>query len=320
MLKGGITCFNDMYFFPEAAATAATELGMRAVLGITTLEFPTAYASDADDYIEKGLAVRETLRDNPLIDFCLAPHAPYTVTDTTFERILTLSEQLNLPIHCHIHETRQEIEESHRQHGQSPFERLHKLGLLGPGFIGVHAVHLNEEELQLIAATGSSIAHCPTSNLKLASGFAPVARMRQLGINVGLGTDGAASNNRLDLFGEMRLAALLAKGSSGDPAALPAACALEMATLNGARALGLEQEIGSLVPGKQADIVAVDLAVPASQPCYDPLSDLVYSVGRDQVSHVWVGGRLRVEMGVCLSLDAGETLRTAGRWKNVISR
>jgi len=254
MLRGGITCFNDMYFFPEAAAAAAAQFGMRAMLGITTLEFPTPYASDADDYLNKGPAVRETWRHNPLLGFCLAPHAPYTVSDKTFERVLTLAEQLNLPVHCHIHETRQEVEDSRAQHRQVPIQRLHQLGLLGPGFIGVHGVHLDESDLELIAASGSNIAHCPTSNLKLASGFAPVARMRQLGINVGLGTDGAASNNRLDLFGEMRLAALLAKGTTGNASVLPAHDALRMATLNGAIALCLGREIAIHTRGKDDDL------------------------------------------------------------------
>jgi len=295
MLRGGITCFNDMYFYPEAAATAAAELGMRAMLGITTLEFPTPYASDADDYLDKGLAVRELWRDNPLIGFCLAPHAPYTVSDRSFERILTLSEQLNLPIHCHIHETRHEVEESQRQFQLSPLERLHRLGLLGPGFIGVHAVHLAESDLELLAATGSSIAHCPTSNLKLASGIAPVVRMRQLGINVGLGTDGAASNNRLDLFGEMCLASLLAKGTSGDASALPAREVLRMATLNGAIALGLSHEIGSITAGKAADLCAVNLGSLEMKPCFDPVSHLIYVAGRESVSHVWVAGKCCVD-------------------------
>ncbi|WP_428825273.1 TRZ/ATZ family hydrolase [Azonexus sp. IMCC34842] len=316
MLRGGITCFNDMYFYPEAAAAAASQLGMRAMLGITTLEFPTPYASDADDYINKGLAVRETWRDNPLIGFCLAPHAPYTVSDATFERVLTLSEQLNLPIHCHIHETRHELEESQQQHRQTPIERLHRLGLLGPGFIGVHGVHLTKSELELIAATGGHIAHCPTSNLKLASGFAPVVRMRQLGINVGLGTDGAASNNRLDLFGEMRLASLLAKGTSGDASALPAREVLRMATLNGAIALGLGHQIGSITPGKAADLCAVSLGTLETKPCFDPVSHLVHVAGRESVSHVWVAGKCCVDHK-CLANSKQNDLDSAiALWQN----
>ena len=240
------------------------------------LEFPTPYASDADDYIDKGLAARENWLGHPLIGFCLAPHAPYTVSDLTFERILTLSAQLNLPIHCHVHETRQELADSLKLYGQTPLQRLQKLGLTGPSFIGVHAVHNEESDLATLADSGSSIAHCPTSNLKLASGIAPVARMRQLGINVGLGTDGAASNNRLDLFGEMRLASLLAKGISGDASVLPANEVLRMATLNGASALGLSHETGSITIGKSADLCAVELGNLETQPCFDPLSHLVH--------------------------------------------
>lgn len=316
MLKGGITCFNDMYFHPESVAAAATEFGMRAVLGITALEFPTPYASDADDYLRKGLAARETWHNHPLINFCLAPHAPYTVSDSTFKRILTLSEQLNAPIHCHIHETRHEIDESLKAFQKRPLERLHQLGLLGPNFIGVHAVHLDEADLDLLARSGSSIAHCPTSNLKLASGFAPVARMRQLGINVGLGTDGAASNNRLDLFGEMRLAALLAKGLSGDASALPANEVLRMATLDAAKAIGLGHEIGSITPGKSADLCAVSLANLETRPCYDPVSHLIHVAGRDQVTHVWVAGKCCVEHKTLLDMDQNHLESSIALWQN----
>ena len=318
MLKGGITCFNDMYFYPEAAAAAASEAGMRAMLGIIALEFPTPYASDADDYLNKGLAVRETWLNDPLIGFCLAPHAPYTVADSTFDRILTLSEQLNLPVHCHIHETRQEIEESLKQHQRRPLERLRQLGQLGPNFIGVHAVHLDDDDLQLLASTGCSIAHCPTSNLKLASGFAPVARMRQLGINVGLGTEGAASNNRLDLFGEMRLASLLAKGLTGDASALPASEILRMATLNAANALGLGKEIGSISPGKWADLCAVDLSALETRPCFDPLSHLVNVAGRECVSHVWVAGKCCVDHKTLLRDDQNSLESAVALWQNAL--
>ncbi|MDR2186488.1 MAG: TRZ/ATZ family hydrolase [Azonexus sp.] len=316
MLRGGITCFNDMYFFPEAAATAATEFGMRAALGLTTLEFPTAYASDAEDYLHKGLAVREQWRDQPLISFCLAPHAPYTVSDASFERIAILAGQLGLPIHCHLHETRQEVDEARQRDGYSPLVRLHRLGLLGPAFIGVHGVHLNEAEIDLLTATGSHLAHCPTSNLKLASGFAPIAKMLRRDINIGLGTDSAASNNRLDLFGEMRLAALLAKGVSGDAAALPARQALRMATMGGATALGLGHDIGSLTPGKAADLCAVDLGSLECRPCFDPVSHLVHVAGREAVSHVWVAGKCCVD-GKKLSLIAVKCLDSATTlWQN----
>lgn len=316
MLRGGITCFNDMYFYPESIAAAATEYGMRAVLGIAVLEFPTPYASDADDYLRKGLAARDAWRDHPLVDFCLAPHAPYTVSDDTFKRVLTLSEQLNVPIHCHVHETRQEIEESIATFRMRPLQRLHQLGLLGPGFIGVHAVHVDDADLDLLARTGSSIAHCPASNMKLASGFAPVARMRQQGINVGIGTDGAASNNRLDLFSEMRLTALLAKGLSGDAAILPAAAVLRMATLDAAKALGLGHEIGSITPGKSADLCAVSFADIRTRPCYDPVSHLVHAAGRDQVSHVWVAGKCCVEHKTLLDHDQNHLESSIALWQN----
>lgn len=318
MLRGGITCFNDMYFHPEAAASAAAEFGMRAALGITTLEFPTPYASDADDYLNKGLAAHEQWRNHPLISFCLAPHAPYTVSDTTFERVLTLSEQLGLPVHCHIHETRHEVDEAVARDGHSPLRRLHRLGLLGPGFIGVHAVHLSEEELDLIATTGTHVAHCPTSNLKLASGIAPVGEMLKRGIGVGLGTDGAASNNRLDLFGEMRLAALLAKGASGDACILPARQALRMATLNGASALGLSEKIGSLTAGKSADICAVELSGLENSPCFDPMSHLVYVAGREAVSHVWIAGNCCVDDKKLAGSPANSLDSSVALWQNTL--
>lgn len=316
MLRGGITCFNDMYFYPEATATAAAEFGMRAVIGITTLEFPTPYGADADDYIDKGLAVRNQWLDHPTTHFCLAPHAPYTVSDTTFTRILTLSEQLNLPIHCHVHETQQEIEDSIATHGKRPLTRLRDLGLLGPNFIGVHAVHLNSEDIQILKKSESHIAHCPTSNLKLASGIAPVVKMRQQGIQVGLGTDGAASNNRLDILGEMRLASLLAKGSSGDAGALPCAEILHMATLEAARALGLGDKIGSITRGKFADLCAIDLGKIESTPCYDPVSHLVNVAGRESVSHTWIAGKCRVNNKKLIHNETNRLESAIALWQN----
>lgn len=304
MLSGGITCCNDMYFFPQAAGEAFLQAGMRATLGMIVLEFPSAYASDADDYLAKGLALRDELKDEPLLSFAFAPHAPYTIADATFGRINTLAEQLGLPIHTHIHETADEIHDSLKQYGLRPLERLARLGLLGPNFIGVHAIHVNDAEIELLAQHGCHVAHCPSSGLKLASGIAPVAKLLAAGVNLGFGTDGAASNNRLDLFGEMRLAALLAKGASGDAAALPAAAALKAATLDAARALNLDSRIGSIVPGKRADLVAVDLHALSSQPVFDPVSHLVYVAGREHVTHVWVDGTLKLN-NRCL-VDLGQ--------------
>lgn len=318
MVKGGITCFNDMYFFPEAAAQAVLDTGTRAAIGMIVIDFPTAYAADADDYLNKGLALRDQYRTHPLLRFCLAPHAPYTVGDKTFAKVLTYAEQLDVPIHIHLHETRDEIDGSLDQHKLRPIARLRNLGLLGPNLIAVHMVHLTEPEMELIATQGCHIAHCPSSNLKLASGIAPVAALLESGINVGLGTDGTASNNRLDLFEEMRLAAFLAKAQTGRADTLPAHQALRMATINAARALGWDRQIGSLIPGKAADMIAVDLSGIELSPCYDPVSHLVYAAGREHVSHVWVNGKMLLDERRLTTLNEQELLNRAAYWQERI--
>jgi 5-methylthioadenosine/S-adenosylhomocysteine deaminase len=318
MLRGGVTCFNDMYFFPEAAAQAILQARMRAAIGMIAVEFPSAYATDAGDYLSKGIALRDTLRDEALLSFCLAPHAPYTVSDETFERIVVYAAELDVPVHIHVHETADEIRDSLAAHGARPLQRLKNIGLLGPNLIAVHAVHLTPQEIALLAEYGCHVAHCPTSNLKLASGLAPIRALAQAGVNVGLGTDSAASNNRLDMFSELRLAALLGKHGAGDAAAIPARQALEMATINAARALGLDAKIGSLEIGKRADITAIDFSTPALSPCYDPLSHLVYAAGRENVSHVWVDGELLVENGALLGIDSAEIMARANYWRDKI--
>jgi 5-methylthioadenosine/S-adenosylhomocysteine deaminase len=316
MLRGGITCFNDMYFFPHEAAEAAVELGMRAVLGVTVLEFPSGYASDAADYLDKGLAALDTWRGHPLVNFCLAPHAPYSVSDASFEKIQTLAAQLEVPVHLHIHETADEIRQHLEEHGCRPLHRLDRLGLLGPQLIGVHAVHLLDDEIATLARNNCNVAHCPTSNLKLGSGIAPVAKMLAQEINVGLGTDGAASNNRLDLLAEMRLASLLAKGTNGDASLVPAWRTLHMATLGGARALGLEREIGSIEIGKYADLTAVRLDALELSPCFDPVSHLVHCAGREDVSHVWVQGRCCVFDKTLLRCEHTNLKNNVRLWHN----
>jgi len=291
MLRGGVTCFNDMYYFPEAALDAALAAGMRSAQGIIVLESPSAYACDAADYLRQGLALRDRHRDEPLASFCLAPHAPYTVSDASFRQVATLAAELDVPVHVHLHETADEVERSIAEHGLRPIERLHRLGLIGPNLIAVHAIHLNQDEIALLARHSVSVVHCPSSNLKLASGFSPVHSMLKSNINVALGTDGAASNNRLDMFQEMRAAALLAKAVARDAQALPAHAALGAATLAGARALGIERVAGSIVPGKSADLVALDMRSPELEPCYDVVSHLVYAAGREHVTDVWIAGR-----------------------------
>lgn len=318
MMRGGITCFNDMYFFPEAAGKAITTAGMRAVIGLALLEFPTAYAHDADDYLAKGLAARDALRGNPLLHFALAPHAPYTVSDRSFERVATLAGELDIPVHVHIHETQAEIEESLAKYGMRPLERLRRLGLVTPNLIAVHAVHLEPAEVALLASESASVAHCPSSNLKLGSGVAPIKEMLARGVNVGIGTDGAASNNRLDLFSEIRLAALLAKGASGDASVMNAHQALHAATLGGAKALGLDHEIGSIAAGKSADLCAIALDDPMLAPCYSPASHMVYVAGRENVSHVWVAGRMTLENHTLTGFMKKDLEKIASVWQTRI--
>jgi 5-methylthioadenosine/S-adenosylhomocysteine deaminase len=318
MLRGGITCFSDMYFYPEAVAEAALAARMRAAPGMIVIEMPSPYAADANDYLTKGLAMRDALRDEPLLSFCLAPHAPYTVSDSTLERVATYAAELDVPVHLHLHETDEEIRESLAAYHERPLERLRRVGLLGPGLIAVHAVHMEPGEIDALAQHGCSVAHCPSSNLKLASGIAPVQGMLERGVNVGLGTDGAASNNRLDLMTEMRTAALLAKGASGNATAVPAGAALHMATLAGAKALGLDDRIGSLLPGKRADMTAIRLGDITLAPLYDPLSQLVYAAARADVSHVWVDGQLRVDDGALCDIDVPALHRKAAYWRDKI--
>ncbi|WP_227815063.1 TRZ/ATZ family hydrolase [Nitrogeniibacter aestuarii] len=316
MLRGGITTCNEMYFFPDAAAEAFDTTGMRAVIGVTAIEFPTPYASNVDEYLKKGLAARDNWRGHERIRFSMAPHAPYTVSDDTFRRIANLANELDTVIHVHVHETAFEVEESLKQHGMRPLERLARLGIAGPGMIAVHAVHLDNQDIDILATHGASVAHCPSSNMKLASGIAPVSALIDRGVKVALGTDGAASNNRLDLFSEMRHAALLAKVSTGNASTLPAARVLRMATLDGAEALGMEKDIGSLEIGKLADICAVRLSEIETQPCFNPISHLVYCAGREHVTDVWVGGTLVVGEKQVLQKPNSELLAIARVWQN----
>ena len=315
MIRGGITCFNDMYFFPEVTAQQVIRCGMRAMLGMILVDFPSAWASGPAEYLEKGLALRDEWLNDSLVSFAFAPHAPYSVSDDPLLRVATLAAELDLPIHMHLHETADEIEQSRQQFGMRPITRLKQLELMGPGYIAVHMTQLTEEEIALIAQTGASVVHCPESNLKLASGFCPVAKLVEAGVNVAIGTDGAASNNDLDVMGEMRMTALLAKAVSGNASAIPARTALRMATLNGARALGLDADIGSLEPGKWADITAIRLDGIETQPLFDPISDLVYAASRHQVSDVWVGGRRLLKARQLTTLDLDDISQKARHWR-----
>ena len=315
MLRGGVTCCNDMYFYPDAAARAYEQAGMRAMLGVPILDFPTSYAADAEGYLQRGLEARDAWKHSPRLSFALAPHAPYTVGDASWASVVTYARQLDLPIQTHVGETRHEVEEARATTGESPLKRLDRLGATGPGFIAIHAVHVDADDIDLLAAQGCHVVHCPTSNMKLASGVAPVAAFLERNVNVALGTDGAASNNRLDLFSEMRLASLLAKVTTGDAGALPAARMLRMATLDGAAALGLDGEVGSLAAGKQADVVAVRLADVETIPLYDPVSHLVHAAGRELVTDVWVAGTRVVDDRMPVQIDMPALAGRARAWQ-----
>ncbi|WP_313463444.1 TRZ/ATZ family hydrolase [Pseudomonas nitroreducens] len=318
-LKGGITCFSDMYFLPQVACEVVHKAGVRAQISVPVLDFPVPGARDADDAIRQGLALRDDLKHHPRIKVAFGPHAPYTVSDDKLENILMLAEELDAGIHMHVHETAFEVQQALEKHGERPLARLHRLGLLGPRFQAVHMTQVNDEDLAMLVETNSSVVHCPESNLKLASGFCPVERLWQAGVNVAIGTDGAASNNDLDLLGETRTAALLAKAVAGQATALDAHRALRMATLNGARALGMEQETGSLELGKAADITAFDLSGLAQQPVYEPASQLIYASGRDCVRNVWVGGKQLLEDGKLTRLDEERLIAVAGEWGRKIA-
>lgn len=320
MLRGGITCFNDMYFYPEITARQVIQCGMRASVGMILVDFPTVWGSGPDEYLSKGLALHDELRNETLVRSVFAPHAPYTVSDEPLIRLRTLAEELDRPIHMHLHETSGEVEQGRASHGMRPFKRLQQMDLLGPDFIAVHMTQLTDEEIEAYALSGGSVVHCPESNLKLASGFCPVAKLLAAGVNVALGTDGAASNNDLDLLGEMRTAALLAKGIANDASAVPAATALRMATLNGAKALGLEQETGSLRAGKSADIVAIDMGDIETLPMFDPISDIVYAASRHQVTEVWVSGRQLLKQRELTTLDLADVTRRVNAWRERLTQ
>lgn len=314
MIRGGTTCFNDMYFFPEITAHQAIHHGIRASIGLILIDFPSAWAENSEAYIEKGLALHEQLRHEPLITTPFAPHAPYTVSDEPLTKIRTFADELELPIHMHLHETLHEVQEQQSKTNQSPIQRLHQLGMLSPSFMAVHMTQLSDDEIKLVAETGVHIIHCPESNLKLASGFCPIAKCLNAGINVALGTDGAASNNDLDMFGEMRTAALLAKGVASDASAVPAMTALKMATINGAKALGIEHETGSLSIGKAADVVAIDLDLLETQPLYEPVSQIVYAASRQQVTDVWVAGKQLLKQRNLTTINVDNLKRKITEW------
>jgi len=318
MLRSGTTCFNDMYFFADETAKVASDIGIRACLGLIVIDFPTIWANDADEYISKGLQLHDQLRNEPLLTTAFAPHAPYTVSDAPLQKVLTLSEELDIPVHMHIHETADEVTTALDSSGSRPLQRLNELGCLTPKLISVHMTQLTDDEISTIAAQGSHVIHCPESNQKLASGLCPVQNLIDAGVNVALGTDGAASNNDLDMLGEMRSAALLGKITSMDAQAVNATTALRMATINGATALGLNTITGSLEIGKAADIIAIDLNTIETQPVYDPVSQIVYAAGREHVTDVWVAGKQKLNNRELNCIDEQALLANVAEWQQQI--
>ncbi|MBP6626516.1 MAG: TRZ/ATZ family hydrolase [Arenimonas sp.] len=319
MLRGGTTACAENYFFPDIQAATYARLGFRALVGLPIIDFPTAWARTQDEYFDKGLEVHDNWRRHPLVSICFVPHAPYTVNDAAFERVRMLADQLDLVVHCHVHETAQENVESMQRHGMRQLARLDRLGLVNDRLLAVHMTDLTDAEIALCAERGVSVAHCPESNLKLASGLCPARKLQLAGVNLALGTDGCASNNDLDMFGEMRTAALLAKGVSGDASALDAASTLRMATLGGARALGLGEVTGSIEPGKQADLACVAMDALETQPMYRAISQLVYATGRHQVSDVWVAGVCKLAQGELVGMDVPAIRAKARQWQRRIA-
>jgi len=320
MIKSGVTTFNDMYFFPDATAEAAKELGVRSNIGLVVLDFPTNYATDPEDYLLKGFEFRDKWRNEELITTSIAPHAPYSVSDEAFTLINTYSEELSINIHTHLHETKWEIEDSIDRYGMTPVQRLNKLGIIGPSLMAAHCVHLNEQDMAILAKNKVSIVHNPSSNMKLGSGVADIAKMLKQNISICLGTDSSASNNRLDIMEEMRLAALLIKGNTRSPELIPAKEAIKMATINGAKALGLDSKIGSIEKNKKADLVAIDLSTIENQPIYNPLSTLVYSSSRSDVSYVWMNGKIKLRDKKLVEIDEEVIVRMAKKWQKKLKK
>lgn len=319
MIRSGTTTFSDQYFFPEATAAAAHDAGMRAQIAFPIIDFPTPWSRNGDDAIEKGLALRDDYRSHDRIGLAFAPHAPYTVGDETLKKISIYANELQMPVQMHLHETASEVQKALSETGLRPTERLHKLGLLSPQMLCVHMTAVDEIDIELLQKTGAHIAHCPRSNLKLASGFSPVAKLLEAGINVAIGTDGAASNNSLDMLLETNTAALLAKAVASDASSLPAHQALAMATINGARALGIEEVTGSLEIGKSADICTVNLCALEQQPLHDPLSQLIYTANGHHVRNVWVAGKQLLDERKLTTLNQEELQQRAGVWRDRIA-
>ena len=311
MIQSGTTTYVDMYYFEEEVARATRAAGMRAILGQTIIRFPVADAKSPSDGLTRASAFVKEFENDELITPAFAPHAMYTLDATMLKAIRAAADRAKVPLVIHLAETRDEVQIARKEHGTSPVQFLDSLGLWAGPTLAAHAVHVTPADIRILAKRGVGVSHNPESNMKLASGTAPVPAMRAARIPVGLGTDGAASNNDLDMFESMRQAAFLHKLQSGDPRTLSARAALEMATLEGARAIGLEKTIGSLAPGKRADVIVVSMAAARQTPMYDPISHLVYTTRGDDVRTTIVNGRVLMRDRKMLTLDERAVLAAA---------
>ncbi len=319
MLLSGTTTFSDMYFFPETVADVAIKSGMRCQISFPILDFPSNWAESTDEYLKKGLAMRDNFRHVDLISTIFGPHSTYTLNESSLVNISTLASELDIGVQIHLHETNQEIVQGLAKNDERPIETLLKVGLLGPKTQCVHMTALNSEDIKLLNQTGAQVIHCPESNMKLASGISPINKLLDAGINVGLGTDGAASNNDLDLFGELKSAALLAKINTMDATSLTAAEALTLGTLGGAKALGMDKSIGTIEVGKLGDLIAVNLDHVAMQPVHDIFSQLVYLNSGSQVTHSWIQGQLVVQDSKLLTIDQTDLRQRILNWQKLLT-
>lgn len=320
MIRGGTTCFNDMYFFMPDTAKAAEEAGIRAHVGMTIIDVPTAWAKTTEEYFAKAISFYEEFKDSKLVTPTLAPHSPYTVSLDHLERVKKIADEYHLKINIHLQEAPSEIARSLELHKKRPLQRLNDIGMVDSDLIAIHMTQIDADDFAILEKTKPSIVHCPESNMKLVSGSCPVERLLNLGINVALGTDGAASNNDLDMFGEMRTAAFLGKVTANDPKAVSAEDVIRMATINGAKALGKENVTGTITAGKFADLIAIEMNHIETQPLYHPVSQIVYATPRNQVTDVWVAGKQLMKDRKLLTLDEEELLAKAKSWAGKLAK
>ena len=318
MLRGGTTCFQDVYYMPDQIAKAVDSAKMRANIGLIIVESNNAWAKNADQCISKALDVNDQFKHHSNLSFSFAPHACHTVSEESLRKIASFSFELNINIHMNVHESYQEVSQFESEHGLRPLAKLKQLGLMSPQLNATHMTQLNAEEITQLVQSGTHIIHCPQSNMKQANGVCPITVLLKAGVNIAIGTDGAASNNDLDMLAELQTAALLAKSTSGNASSCTAYQALYAATMGGAKALGLERLVGSLTIGKEADFIAIDLSQIETQPVYNPISQIVYAASRQQVKHVWVAGEQLLDNRRLTTLDENKLLKNSQKWQHKI--